>query len=429
MKKFLVLVLSFVLLLSFAACDDANTEAPNFSNEEASSKAEISEASSEVSSEASSEVSSEASSEASSDDVATETVPEFIAPFVSIGTVDTKVKFDSPTSVALTGVDTEMSYGAVVLYTAKYGKVSADSLKDCAVAVFDYNAELFGYAKIAFYAVGEAVDLTAPEDGFIIAAHTYQTALIDRLNKIDSTQTVFPHGLHLYTKGDYTITKLETAPQIDGDITFEEWQDARTEIIDAKNISWSYAQFETNNYYATAQYYTAYDDNYIYLAVIVDSPYHYCPITPEGASDMWQYECIQVKVSSERPDGEYIAENFDHATNQTAVKEGVVRSYGFAANDENQTCYYEGGITTEFTGLAACKRDDENQLTYYEVAIPFAEFDITPELGTQIGLTFSINSTNEEDVANKIWKNITLRNGGGVIGRNDWSKIPVVTLG
>ena len=78
--------------------------------------------------------------------------------------------------------------------------------------------------------------------------------------------------------------------------------------------------------------------------------------------------------------------------------------------------------------LAACSRDDASQTTVYEVAIPFAEFEITPESGTELGLTFSINSTNEEDAANKIWKNITYRNGGGVIGRNDWSKIPVITL-
>ena len=45
-----------------------------------------------------------------------------------------------------------------------------------------------------------------------------------------------------------------------------------------------------------------------------------------------------------------------------------------------------------------------------------------------LGLTFSINSTNEEDVENNVWKNITYRQGGGVIGRNDWSKIPAVTL-
>ena len=45
-----------------------------------------------------------------------------------------------------------------------------------------------------------------------------------------------------------------------------------------------------------------------------------------------------------------------------------------------------------------------------------------------LGLTFSINSTNEEDVSAGVWKNITYRQGGGVIGRNDWSKIPAVTL-
>ena len=58
-------------------------------------------------------------------------------------------------------------------------------------------------------------------------------------------------------------------------------------------------------------------------------------------------------------------------------------------------------------------------------AIPFAEFEITPEKGMELGFTFSVNSTNEVD---KVWKNVTYRNGGGIIGRNDWSKIPVITL-
>ena len=62
-------------------------------------------------------------------------------------------------------------------------------------------------------------------------------------------------------------------------------------------------------------------------------------------------------------------------------------------------------------------------------SVPFAELGITPEKGMEMGLTFSINSTNEEDISKNVWKNITYRCGGGVIGRNDWSKIPAVKLG
>ena len=423
MKKFLVFVLAFMLVFPFAACggDEGETSAV-FSAAEQSSKAESSVAESSVADESEDDESSAAdqSTEVDND----QTAPEFIANFVSIGAVDTKVTANSNNSIALTGVDADMSYGAIVLYTPDYGKIFAQDLEECAVAVFDYSGELFGYAKTAFYAVGEAGDLEASADGFIIAAHSMQEAYIDRMENLASTETVFPHGLHLYTAGDYTVKKAETAPQIDGDFSEDEWGAYLTDEINAENPSWSYAQFETNNYYSTATYYTAYDDEYIYLCVVVKSPYHYCPITPATASDMWQYECIQVKVSSESPDSEYILTNFDHVANKTAANDGIVKSYAFAASDENETCYYAG-----YTGLAGCSRDDGNQLTVYEVAIPFSDFDITPEAGMKLGLTFSINSTNEEDIDAGVWKNITYRNGGGVIGRNDWSKIPVITLG
>ena len=92
-------------------------------------------------------------------------------------------------------------------------------------------------------------------------------------------------------------------------------------------------------------------------------------------------------------------------------------------NDSGETCYY--GVTD---AKVACSRDDGEQITVYEVAVSFAELGVTPEKGTEMGLAFSVNSTNDEDVAKKVWKNITARNGGGIIGRNDYAKIPVITL-
>ncbi|HBR32791.1 MAG TPA: hypothetical protein DD733_11990, partial [Clostridiales bacterium] len=112
----------------------------------------------------------------------------------------------------------------------------------------------------------------------------------------------------------------------------------------------------------------------------------------------------------------------------TAVKEGHVRSYGFAVSDAGETCFYESGINTVFGGKAKVVRDDNAQTTTYEVAITWEEFGIDSSSIKEFGLTFSINTTNEEDFENSVWKNLILRDGGGVIGRNDWSKIPVVTL-
>lgn len=419
MKRILAFLLIFVFALGLVACGEGGSESSAaFSTSDAAgddSKAE-------------SKAESVADESDSVSDTSTEELkkPNFIGQFLSIGEVDAKLTAESANSVRLTAINEEPVYGAIVLYTVDSGYVSFD--KDCAVAIFEYKHEYFGYVKTEFFAVDEEKSFNIPDDGFAIYAHSSQTAYIDRLAAITSTQTVFPHGIHLYNGADYTVKFAEKAPAIDGKFNKNEWNKYKIDDINGNNISWAYPQFEKNNYYSTATYYTAYDNEYIYLCVVVESPYHYCPITPATASDMWQYECIQVKVSSESPNGEYIAENFDQTTNKTAVNEGVVRSYGFAVNDDGETCYYEGGITTEFTGLAACSRDDASQTTVYEVAIPFAEFEITPESGTELGLTFSINSTNEEDAANKIWKNITYRNGGGVIGRNDWSKIPVITL-
>lgn len=436
MKKLLAMMLALVLVFALAACggdtEDTVSSASSAAGTKAESSAEATSSEEAVSSEASS---SEASSseEVSSDDTssggeATDTPPAFIDNFLSVGAVDTKVTANSDTAIRLTGVDAELTYGSIVLFSEEYGLLDGEELAEYAVAEFTYSQEVFGYVKTAFYKIGEAEEIEAPADGFLVAAHSDQELYIGRLEALTETDTVYPHGLRLFDDLDYSVAKAETSPTIDGSFSEDEWGDYFVDDVDAENPAWAYPQFEKDNYYATARYYTTYDDEYLYLCVVVTSPYHYCPIEQSKAGDMWQYECIQVKVSSQSPNSDYILENFDHVANGTAVKEGVVRSYGFAVNDYGDTCYYESGYTTTFTGLAGCSRDDANQTTVYEVAIPFAEFDITPEAGMTLGLTFSINSTNEEDVEAGVWKNITYRHGGGVIGRNDWSKIPEITL-
>lgn len=442
MKKLLAFTLVLVLALSFVACGETeNTSSSVFSAAEStndeSSLAESKEESKEESSTAESkeeETSSEASTEESaSGDTSTEEstpdtelkAPDFIGQFVSFGVVDTKVNATSANSVQLTGVDVDPVYGAVTLYTSEYGSATDEAFEECAIVTFEYDHKYFGYIKKSFKGVGSTDKVSVPKDGFVLAVHSFQTAFIEKLDALSETETVFPHGVHLYDGYDYTVKKTDKAPEIDGKFDKNEWKNFKIEDINADNLSWSYAQFDVGNYYSTSSYYVAYDKDYLYLCVVVDSPYHYCPIAQSNAGDMWQYECIQVKVSSEAPDGDYIFENFDRVSNTKAEKDGVVRSYGFAVNDNGETCYYEGGITTEFTGKVACSRDDAAQQTVYEVAIPFAEFEITPEEGMKLGFTFSVNSTNEVD---NVWKNVTYRNGGGIIGRNDWTKIPVITL-
>ncbi len=439
MKRLLILLLIAIMVLSAAACgSDSDKSAPAFSNN----------ANSETNSKEPPKEPSKSEPSKAESSVPEENKPkqEFIANFISIGPVDTKVNASSPNSIPLTGIETELKEGEIVLFYEDFDALKTD-LTDFTVAVFEYSKIRFGYILKTLYTGSADLKIEFPEDGFVLAIHSSQENYIKKIRNIvaeqtpveapnnisSSAQTVFVHGLHLYDGADYTVKKAEKPFEIDGLIkkegeTESEWEDYLIDTVNAENPSWSYAQFEVNNYYSTANYYTAYDDNYLYLCVVVDSPYHYCPITTAKPNDMYQYECIQVKVSSENPAGDYISANFDHVANNKAVNEGVVRSYGFAVNDNGETCFYEGGITTEFTGKVACSRDDDSQTTVYEVAIPFAEFGIKPEAGMNLGLTFSINSTNEDDVSKGIWKNITYRDGGGVIGRNDWSKIPVITL-
>ncbi len=419
MKKILIFVLLAALMLPLVACGDgADTSSAVFST------------ASKDSGDGSGNGSKETGGTSSDDSSKAPTMPKYIANFLSIGAVDTKVNANSGNSIKLTGIDVSLEYGAIVLYTGE-SDVEIANDADFAYATFDYSETAFGYVISAFSESGfyeDMDEIKVPEDGFVIAVHNRHTSYINKLKSLKSDETVFPHGLHLYKGADHSVKKAVSAPVIDGKFNASEWENYFVENVNAQNISWSYAQFETNNYYSTASYYTAYDKDYIYLCVVVDSPYHYCPVGESTPNDMYKYECVQVKVSAESPDGEYILTNFDHVANGVAAKEGIVRSYGFAVNDDGKTIYYESGFTTEFTGVAGCSRDDASQKTVYEIAIPFAEFGITPESGMKLGLTFSINSTNQEDVAKEIWKNITYRNGGGVIGRNDWSKIPVITL-
>lgn len=440
MKRIVAFTLTLLLVFALVACssegDESSvtlqtsegdkTESSVTENSEDASTDEESSAVSEAESTVVDTSKEESSIAPESSESENETAPDYIASFISFGVVDTKVNATSQNSLRLTGIDVEPTYGAIVLYTSDYGDVDGEELTDFAVATFTYNHEVFGYVMTSFDAVGASDGFKAPEDGFAVAIHKAQDSYIQKTSALSKTETVFPHGIHLYDGADYKISKVKTAPTIDGVFNKSEWKDHHIEDVNAENLNWSYAQFETNNYYATASYYVAYDDEYLYLCVVVDSPYHYCPITQSNATDMWQYECIQAKISSESPAGEYILENFDRATNKTAENDGVIRNFGFAATDGGETAYYQSGTSAEtFEGQVVCSRDDANAITVYEVAIPFASIGVTPEKGVDIGFTFSINSTNDVD---KVWKNITYRNGGGIIGRNDWTKIPVVTL-
>ncbi len=432
MKRLLVFLLAFALLFTLAACGgDGDTsedksqvsKEPGTSNDESSAPDDESEVSTP-----------DDQSDDVSEDPSTE-LPAFINKYVSFGeAVNVQIRATDSTSIRLTKINEVADEGDIVLFTTEFGasiSTGTETYEDFAILVCEYDHEVFGYKKVSLKPVGEDEEKSEteiPEDGFIIAVSTKQATEIGRLNNIQDEHKFFVHGMQILDMS-IDLKKLSTAPTIDGNISSSEYGQPIW-VVNENNLFWDYSQFEKDQYYATAEVYAAYDDDYLYLGVIVDSPYHYNPLSQGNASSMWQYECIQVNVSSVDPQGEYMSENFDYeANNKKAMSDGIVRQYGFGANDDNETLSTVWmGIETEFTGEAFCRRDDVNEKTFYEVAIPWSElgsedypFDI--DEAEKIGFSISINCGDDD-----AWKNVKMRDGGGIIGRNDFSKMASATL-
>ncbi len=454
MKKILAFVLVAVLAFSLVACggnevsnDDSAPVTENVSkdgNEENVSKEEsnVNEVSEDedVSEEDTSVPSDE--SETSSDESEVidnpsqdeKTIPAFISNFVTWAELTTKLRATDNTSIQLTAVNKDAAYGDVVIYTYEYANdkvvVEDGNYADYAFLIAEYDSSVFGCAKKEVYTVGSLSDnssLTVPDDGFIIAAHKDQTVMAARLSECAEDVMLYAAGVQTCDV-NYSISKTGSAMVIDGKVG-NEWTQFKIDTIDESNHDWAYWSFEEGDYYTTAEYYVAYDNDNLYLAVVVNSPFHYCPLSAEDARGMYAYECIQVKLTTISPKSDYYREHYDHVIDSTANKDGYIRAYGFAVNDDGDTLYYENsGVSQTFAGSAVCTRDDSAQLTVYEVSIPWSSLDINVSELETFGLTFSINSTNELDVQNGTWRNLVLRDGGGVIKRNDWAKIPEVTI-
>ncbi len=452
MKKILALLLVAVLALSIAACGDDEVSKPDNSahdnsetvnnesvpeeSDTAESRPEENGDDSSVPEESEPNVSEpdENSGEDTSEPEDSETIPAFVSNFVSWAKLSTKIRANDSTSIQLTGVNKEAGYGDVVIYTYDYAQdkvtVKDGKYADYAFLVAEYDSSLFGVKKTTVHNVGTVSDnasLTIPEVGFVIAAHKDQTVMVSRLSECPDDVTLFAAGVQVCDV-NYSITKVNSAIAIDGKIE-NAWNAHKIDSINESNSKWAYWSFVENEYYSTAEYYVTYDNDNLYLAVAVDSPYHYCPISPSDPGGMYAYECIQVKITTISPKSEYIMENYDHVINGNANTDGYVRAYGFAVNNDGETCYYENsGVSKEFQGTAVCTRDDVAQLTVYEISIPWSSLGLDAGELDKFGLTFSINSTNEEDEKNGTWRNLVLFDGGGVINRNDWAKIPEVTV-
>lgn len=148
--------------------------------------------------------------------------------------------------------------------------------------------------------------------------------------------------------------------------------------------------------------------------------------------NLWSYTGIQINVLSVSPKSEYIlSENWNISCGQMdAANNNIFRQYGIGYNNETGeilSCAYFA-MSGENHTWANCSRS--GNITTYEFAIPWSDIgpwneSFNPKSGKQIGFSISINDATAENN----FRNITLRDGGGIIGINDLSKIPVITLG
>ncbi len=448
MKRLLLLLLAMTLVLVCAACNSESSETSSTTTSSKSSTSSTSSVSSTSSGSVTSDVSSNGGGDSSSDSSETETsdtstpngdveVESFITQYISwkdtIGKGIVSLSATDATSARLTAINKGAVDGtaSVIAFNSDYEDstiASADgTYDDYEIFVFEYDHSLFNYPLTASYGLDaeDKDDIEIPDDGFVVAVHKYFAEIISAIKSAPEDALFYPHGFRGTNDVDAEI-KTGTA-KIDGSVSKSEYGSPIWEI-NPDSTYCSYEQFEVNNYYSTAQVYMMYDEDYLYLGVVVDSPYHVNTVTASTAGSMYSYECIQVNVTSVSPASDYIFENWDDDKNKAAVNANIVRQYGFCVNDNDETlsCVWMGTPAT-FGGEVKCVRDDENQQTIYEVAIPWSECGaadegISVEKGTEIGVSVSINS------GDGTFKNIFLRDGGGIIGLNDWTKVPTITL-
>ena len=476
MKKFLTLFLALAMIFCLAACGgdetstpestpdtDVSTDAGNNSTADASSttadtssdepSVEPSEDPSEPADESSEptvESSEDTSSEESTGPVdpnnpdleVADKISQFINWKSTMGQGAVGNAAADPQAVQMThlNVGVKENLAGIHAFNADYEDftiVSADGeYTDYYVYTFVYNHDIWGYE------IGEVYDLDAedkdeveiPDDGYVVAVHKYFEAEVNKLNALEKGTVVLPYGFRGTSEVDITIG--EGTATIDGKVSEDEWGDAVWEV-DPDVPYVSYEQFDikgVEEYYSTAKVYMMYDETNLYLAVVVDSPYHFCNLTQTDAGDMWSQECIQVNVTPISPRDNFYSDNdywdWNNKASQSVAEttgKNLMRQYGFSVNSTSgeQLSTLWQGDSAKFAPEFKVVREGQN--TIYEVAIPWAELGAegyTPESGAEIGVSISFNSGRSKDD----FMNYYFRDGGGIIGRNDWTKIPVVTL-
>ena len=232
----------------------------------------------------------------------------------------------------------------------------------------------------------------------------------------------------------WEFESISKAPVLDGIINIGEYGDAILEF-DGTSPEVDYRGFDANDKYATGAFYATYDADNLYLAWEIASEKHECPLATDAeAGQMWQYDCVQIVLGAMNPND---SRNLDSALCWSGAPGGAnVKAYdwtleiGIAVNNNGDTLLCENWFSNnlEFEGKAT--RNDDTATTIYEVKIPLEAFnaevpgyETTFEAGTELGVSFSINTSD-----NGTSRVVRLRDGGGIFGSNDFSKIPTVTL-
>ena len=109
----------------------------------------------------------------------------------------------------------------------------------------------------------------------------------------------------------------------------------------------------------------------------------------------------------------------------------IVRQMGVAVNNDGESLKTPFICINQIDNMETFNvRNNETQTTVYEFAVPWSDIGLADETfvaeaGTVFGFSISVNSGTET----RKFQTITLRDGGGIIGTNDWTKIPAITLG
>ncbi len=471
MKKVLALILVAALLCICCACEQpsdtsndtsssAGTSSKDTNSKDTNSKDTNSKDTNSKdtnSKDTSSETSTEESGDTSSEDTnalktngmfvcfgdaaASKTKDAYTAKLVGTGAPDKE-----PNAIMLNGYNTDVEVGGVYLFNSAYteGTIPAEDndYADYAIVIAEYTQSVFNYTLKQYYAVGENDDkaiVEIPEDGFVLVAHK-DNSYASKLGEITETNIIVPVGTP--TPGfEATIKQTSVAPAVDGKVGSGEYGTAPVWKIDYTEKYFTYSDFVKDDYYVSGNIYMTYDKDNLYVAVELQTPYHHCPLAKDKAKEMWKYECIQVNLVGIAPDSDYMAEHFDWGgaapLDPTLSNENLLYQYGFAvsSNEGNENLTYRwAGKTEDFTGKYVGVRDDVKKTTVYEFSVPLnllgnETYSVKGEKGQEISFGLSVNSTNEADEKAGSWRNVIMRNGGGVIGRNDLAKSAKIIFG